>query len=201
MFTGLIEEVGEVRALTVHGDGRRLEIAAQRVLADAVIGASIAVNGCCLTVVAIGDGTWTADVVPESIARTNLGTLGVGDPVNLERPLAADGRFGGHVVQGHVDGVAALLAVDEQSDGSWRYRFALPEAVAPYVVEKGSIAVDGISLTVAAVDETGFDIAVIPHTHEVTNLGRRAVGDVVNLEADVLAKYVARLVRTPTEAA
>ena len=99
MFTGLIEEVGEVRAMTAHGDGRRLEIAAQRVLADAAIGASIAVNGCCLTVVAIGDGTWTADVVPESIARTNLGTLGVGDPVNLERPLAADGRFGGHVVR------------------------------------------------------------------------------------------------------
>lgn len=195
MFTGLVEEVGTVRSVTPGGGGATLEIDASRVLADVTVGASIAVNGCCLTVVGFDATSWKAAAVPETLARTTIGALRAGDPVNLERPLAADGRYGGHVVQGHVDATTEILAVDELDDGSFRYTFALPESLSPYVVEKGSIAVDGISLTVAGVDATTFSIAVIPHTHEVTTLGSRTVGDRVNLEADVLAKYVERLVR------
>ena len=195
MFTGLVEEVGTVRSVTAVGNGARVVIEAALVLGDAHLGASIAVNGCCLTVVEFDATSWAADAVPETLDRTNLGALRPGDAVNLERPLAADGRYGGHVVQGHVDATAAVVAIDELDDGSFRYTFELPPAIADYVVEKGSIAVDGISLTVARVDSSTFSIAIIPHTHEVTTIGRRTVGDRVNLEADVLAKYVERLVR------
>jgi riboflavin synthase len=196
MFTGIVEERGAVRAVTPNEGGARVAIQAQTVLSDATIGASIAVNGCCLTVVELGDGWWAADAVTETLDRTALGRLRVGDPVNLERPVAADGRFGGHVVQGHVDGVGELVAADALPDGSTRMRFRMPELLTRYVVEKGSIAVDGISLTVAAVGDDAFEVAVIPHTLEVTTLGARAVGDPVNLEVDVLAKYVERLVAT-----
>lgn len=195
MFTGLVEEIGTVVALHPVGEGARIEIASSTVLDDATLGASISVNGCCLTVVEFDDRSWQADAVPETLDRTNIGQLVPGDRVNLERPLAANGRYGGHVVQGHVDATGEITTIDELDDGSFRYTFALPVAMADYVVEKGSIAVDGISLTVAAVDSTTFAIAVIPHTHEVTTLGSRTVGDMVNLEADVLAKYVERLVR------
>ncbi len=195
MFTGLVEEVGTVRSVTPVGEGARVEIEATTVLGDVEMGASIAVNGCCLTVVEWGDDWWAADAVPETMDRTNLGRLGPGDPVNLERPLAANGRYGGHVVQGHVDGTGEVVSIDELDDGSWRFTFALPPELASYVVEKGSIAIDGISLTVAAVTPTTFSIAIIPHTFAVTAMGRRQVGDTVNLEADVLAKYVERLVR------
>ena len=195
MFTGLVEEVGTVRSVTAVGNGARVVIEAAVVLGDAQLGASIAVNGCCLTVVEYDATSWAADAVPETLDRTNLGALRPGDAVNLERPLAADGRYGGHVVQGHVDATAAVVAIDELDDGSFRFTFELPPAIADYVVEKGSIAVDGISLTVARVDSSTFAIAIIPHTHEVTTIGRRTVGDRVNLEADVLAKYVERLVR------
>jgi len=195
MFTGLVEEVGTVRAVNPVGDGARVEIEAAVVLSDAEMGASIAVNGCCLTVVEFDATSWAADAVPETLDRTNIGALLPGDRVNLERPLAANGRYGGHVVQGHVDGTANVASIDEHDDGSFRYTFELPPSLANYVVEKGSIAVDGISLTVAGVDATSFSIAVIPHTHEVTTLGHRTVGDKVNIEADVLAKYVERLVR------
>ena len=195
MFTGLVEEVGTVRAVSPNGDGARVEIEASTVLADVEMGASIAVNGCCLTVVEWGDRWWAADAVPETMDRTNLGRLEPGDPVNLERPLAANGRYGGHVVQGHVDGTGEVTAIDELDDGSWRFSFSLPSDLASYVVEKGSIAVDGVSLTVADVSPTSFAIAIIPHTYAVTAMGRRCVGDRVNLEADVLAKYVERLVR------
>lgn len=195
MFTGLVEEVGTVRSVTPVGEGARVVIEASRVLEDAEIGASISVNGCCLTVVEFDESWWEADAVPETIERTNIGALQPGDQVNLERPLAANGRYGGHVVQGHVDATANVAAIDELDDGSFRYTFELPPSLAHYVVEKGSIAIDGISLTVASVDATSFSIAVIPHTHEVTTVGRRTVGDAVNVEADVLAKYVERLVR------
>lgn len=195
MFTGLVEEVGIIRSVTPVGEGARVEIAATTVLDDVEMGASIAVNGCCLTVVEWGDGWWAADAVPETMERTNLGGLNAGDPVNLERPLAANGRYGGHVVQGHVDGTGEVVGIDELDDGSWRFTFSLPPELVNYVVEKGSIAIDGISLTVAAVTPTTFSIAIIPHTFAVTAMGRRAVGDTVNLEADVLAKYVERLVR------
>lgn len=195
MFTGIIEEMGTIRSLVSEGGGARLEVVADLVLSDAEMGSSIAVNGCCLTVVDMGDGWWAADAVPETLERTNIGALKPGDRVNLERPLAANGRYGGHVVQGHVDATTTVSSIDELDDGSFLYTFELPPSLVSYVVEKGSIAVDGISLTVAAVDATSFTIAVIPHTHEVTALGSRTVGSRVNLEADVLAKYVERLVR------
>jgi riboflavin synthase len=198
MFTGLVEEVGTIRSVASVGEGARVTIAASTVLGDVEIGASIAVNGCCLTVVEWGDDWWSADAVPETMDRTNLGGLAPGDPVNLERPLAANGRYGGHVVQGHVDGTGEVHSIEELDDGSWRFTFTLPSELADYVVEKGSIAVDGISLTVAAVTPSTFSIAIIPHTFAVTAMGQRSVGDTVNLEADVLAKYVERLVR-PTQ--
>ncbi len=195
MFTGLVEEVGIVRSVTSAGACARVEIGAAVVLSDVEMGASIAVNGCCLTVVAWGDDWWAADAVPETLDRTNLGALGPGDPVNLERPLAANGRYGGHVVQGHVDGTGEVQRIEELDDGSYLYTFSLPSELLSYVVEKGSIAIDGISLTIAHITPTSFSIAIIPHTHAVTAMGQRQVGDTVNLEADVLAKYVERLVR------
>ncbi len=195
MFTGLVEEVGIVRSVTSVGEGARVEIGAAVVLSDVEMGSSIAVNGCCLTVVAWGDDWWAADAVPETLDRTNLGALGPGDPVNLERPLAANGRYGGHVVQGHVDGTGEVQRIEELDDGSYLYTFSLPSELLSYVVEKGSIAIDGISLTIAHITPTSFSIAIIPHTHAVTVMGQRQVGDTVNLEADVLAKYVERLVR------
>ena len=193
MFTGIVEELGTVRASTPVAGGTRLEIIARRVLDDAAIGSSIAVNGCCLTVVELGDGWWAADAVTETLARTSLGRCTHGDAVNLERPVRLADRLGGHLVQGHVDAVGTLAARAPVADGSTRMTFAAPDAVLRYVVEKGSVAVDGISLTVAAVSATGFDVAVIPHTLAVTTLGGKQPGDPVNLEADVLAKYVERL--------
>ncbi len=199
MFTGIVEEMGTVRGLTPSDGGARLEVNASTVLDDAEIGSSIAVNGCCLTVVDMGPGWWAADAVPETLDRTNIGGLSVGDLVNLERPLGAAGRFGGHVVQGHVDATATIKAIDDLPDGSWVYEFDLAPSLANYVVEKGSVAVDGISLTVAAVTPNSFSIAVIPHTHEVTVLGVRNRGDLVNVEADIFAKYIERQIRPTLE--
>ncbi|MFI5052729.1 MAG: riboflavin synthase [Acidimicrobiia bacterium] len=201
MFTGIIEELGTVRAVVLREGGARLEIAATRVLDDAEIGASIAVSGCCLTVVELHpgpegagpEGWWAADAVTETLERTSLGSLAPGDPVNLERPVRATDRLGGHVVQGHVDAVGALRERTELADGSTRMSFTAPPAVLRYVVEKGSITVDGISLTVSALAADAFEVAVIPHTLAVTTLGSKHPGDPVNLEVDVLAKYVERL--------
>jgi len=194
MFTGIVEELGRVRAITPNAGGARIEITATAVLDDAVMGASIAVNGCCLTVVEIGDGWWAADAVVETLARTNLGALEPGAPVNLERPVRLADRLGGHLVQGHVDGTGSVQSRTPQPDGSELFRFDAPADVLRYVVHKGSITVDGISLTVAAVDDTGFSVAVIPHTLAVTTLGARTAGALVNLEVDLIAKYVERLV-------
>jgi riboflavin synthase len=193
MFTGIVEELGRVRAVVPNAGGARIEIDAVTVLDDATIGASIAVNGCCLTVVELGDGHWAADAVVETLARTNLGALTAGDPVNLERPVRLADRLGGHLVQGHVDGTGALRTREPQSDGSELLGFSAPPEVLRYVVHKGSITVDGISLTVAAVHADGFDVAVIPHTLAVTTLGSRRAGSRVNLEVDLIAKYVERL--------
>jgi len=193
MFTGIVEELGRVRAIVPNAGGARIEIDATTVLDDATIGASIAVNGCCLTVVELGDGHWAADAVVETLARTNLGALAPGDPVNLERPVRLADRLGGHLVQGHVDGTGAVRAREPQPDGSELFAFDAPADVLRYVVHKGSITVDGISLTVAAVHEDGFQIAVIPHTLAVTTLGARGTGARVNLEVDLIAKYVERL--------
>lgn len=193
MFTGIVEELGRVRRVTPNADGARVEIEARTVVTDATIGSSIAVNGVCLTVVELGDDWWAADAVVETLARTNLGALAAGDPVNLERPVRLQDRLHGHLVQGHVDGTGTVVEREPQTDGSTFITFAAPPEVLRYVVQKGSIAVDGISLTVAGVEEDAFRIAVIPHTLAVTTLGTRAVGDTVNLETDVVAKYVERL--------
>jgi riboflavin synthase len=193
MFTGIVEELGTVRAVAPNAAGARIEIAATTVLADAEVGASIAVDGCCLTVVALGDGWWAADAVEETLRRTCLGALHPGDRVNLERPVRLADRLGGHLVQGHVDAVGIVLERTPLPDGSARVRFGAPPAVLRYVVEKGSIAVDGVSLTVTEVDDEGFGVALIPHTLAVTTLGIKQPGEPVNLEADVIAKYVERL--------
>ena len=183
MFTGIVEELGQV----VSRQGPKLRVAATRVLEDAEQGASIAVNGCCLTVVDQGDGWWEADVTDESYARTNLGALEVGSPVNLERPVRVEDRLGGHIVQGHVDAVGEIVRPVPD------LQVRMPADLLRYVVPKGSITVDGVSLTVVDVLEDGFTVAVIPHTAEVTTLGRKGPGDRVNLEVDVMAKHVERL--------
>jgi riboflavin synthase len=193
MFTGIVEELGTVRAVRHGPAGARLDIAASAVLADAAIGASISVDGACLTVVELGADHWCADVVAETLARTTLGRLAAGDRVNLERPLRADGRLGGHVVLGHVDGTVPVLAIEELADGTREVRFGLTDALAPLVVEKGSVAVDGVSLTVTTVDDESFGVALIPHTLACTTLGLRRVGDRCNLEVDYLAKVVHKL--------
>jgi riboflavin synthase len=200
VFTGIIEELGRIQAIHQREGGARLEIAAQAVLTDARVGDSIAVNGCCVTVVERGDSWWAADAVIETLQRTALGALEPGDPVNLERPLRLSDHLGGHLVQGHVDAVGKIVARTPLADGSTRFTLSAPPEVLRYVVEKGSIAIDGISLTVAALEDESFDVAVIPHTLAVTTLGHKEPGAAVNVEADLIAKYVERLlVATPGE--
>ncbi|HKA93176.1 MAG TPA: riboflavin synthase [Acidimicrobiia bacterium] len=193
MFTGIIEELGRVRAIHRREGGARLEIEAGTVLEDARVGDSIAVNGCCLTVVERGDGWWAADAVVETLDRTALGALERDEPVNLERPVRLSDHLGGHLVQGHVDAIGRVAGRAPLGDGSTRFTFAAPADVLRYVVEKGSVAVDGISLTVASLGDESFDVAVIPHTLAVTTLGHKARDAAVNLEADLIAKYVERL--------
>lgn len=194
MFTGIVEELGAVRAVTPNAGGARIEIVAKVVLEDAVLGASIAVNGCCLTVVAFDEHSWSADAVIETLARTNLGDLGAGDAVNLERPVRLADRLGGHLVQGHVDATGTVRAREPQPDGSTLVTIDAPADVMRYVVHKGSITVDGVSLTIARRADDAFAVALIPHTLAVTTLGDRAAGSRVNLEADLIAKYVEALV-------
>jgi riboflavin synthase len=185
MFTGIVEERGRVRSL----EGGRLVVDCRTVGDDTAVGESVAVNGVCLTVVGAAPGELLFDLAPETLSRTTLSRLRPGDPVNLERPLTLATRLGGHLVQGHVDGVGTVRTIAGNGQGA-RLRIALPERLRPYVVEKGSVAVDGVSLTVAAADEEAFEVALVPHTLEVTTLGDRRPGDEVNLETDVLAKYV-----------
>ena len=200
MFTGIVEELGRVVAIEPGTTSARLTVAGPLVTSDAVHGASIAVNGVCLTVVEHGDGQFTVDVMAETLDRSSLGDLSEGDRVNLERAMSATSRFGGHIVQGHVDGTAEI--VRRTPGDRWEVvELSLPERLARYVVEKGSITVDGVSLTVAGLREPTdgtptFSVSLIPTTLALTTLGHKEVGDLVNLEVDVLAKYVERLLTT-----
>jgi riboflavin synthase len=195
MFTGIVEELGQVvRLSTTESDSALLAVRGPAVTADARHGDSIAVNGVCLTVVEVGDGVFTADVMGETLRRSALGALRPGDRVNLERAATLGSRLGGHLVQGHVDGVGELLG--REPAGQWeRVRISLPPALSRYLVEKGSITVDGVSLTVVAVADGEFGVGLIPTTLALTTLGHKGVGDPVNLEVDVIAKYVERLLR------
>ena len=195
MFTGIVEGTGTVAALAAaaDGSGARLEVEAPWLAGELRPGESVAVNGCCVTVAEPAGAGFAADLVAETLRRTALGGLAAGARVNLERPLALGGRLGGHLVQGHVDGVAKVLDRTPVGEGE-EVRIELPDALERYVVEKGSIAVDGVSLTVAGVGPGWFSVALVPHTLEVTTLGDRRPGDPAQLEVDVVAKYVERLV-------
>ncbi len=193
MFTGIVEEVGSVVEATGAGLSVRAALAADGGLS---VSDSVCVNGACLTVTRVDGDTFTVDTVPETLRRTNLGGLSAGDAVNLERPMRADGRFGGHIVQGHVDGVGKTLSIE--ADGAARnIRFEAESAIMRYVVEKGFVAVDGISLTVVDCDYRTFSVTIIPYTWENTRFGSLQAGEAVNLEADVIAKYVERLATGP----
>lgn len=192
MFTGIVEEIGTIRSIQKGGRGCILDVGCGEVLKGSREGDSIAVNGVCLTVTRLGTDGFTADVMPETVHRSNLSGLGTGSKVNLERAMAADGRFGGHIVSGHVDGMGKIQKVEEDANAVWYTVEAVPE-ILHYIVEKGSVTIDGISLTVAYVDETCFKVSIIPHTRSVTTLGLRVPGDRVNLENDIIGKYVEKL--------
>jgi riboflavin synthase len=192
VFTGIVEERGSVLAITDDGDSARLLIRGPLVTSDARPGDSIAVNGVCLTVVDLEDGSFSADVMQETLDRSSLGGLQEGSPVNLERAARVDARLGGHIVQGHVDGTATVRTV-EPTEHWTTISFSISSSLSRYIVEKGSISVDGVSLTVVHVDDDSFSVSLIPTTLEHTTLGMREVGDTVNIEVDVLAKYVERL--------
>jgi len=188
MFTGIIEELGAVQ----EADGTRLGVSCATVLPDSDVGASLAVNGVCLTVIERGASGLAFDLSDETLRRTALGRLTVGDRVNLERPATVSSRLGGHLVQGHVDGVGRVASIEPAGGGAW-LRISAPDDVGRYLVEKGSVTVDGVSLTVAALDDRTFAVALIPHTLGATTFGSARAGDPVNLEVDVIAKYVERL--------
>jgi riboflavin synthase len=192
MFTGLVEEVGQVLRVEPAANGRRLWIGGRVAIADARIGDSIAVSGCCLTAVEIGDSGFAVDAVPETIARTTLGRWQPGQRVNLERALRLDQRLGGHLVQGHVDGVGEVVAVRDEGEGT-RVTFAVPDPLARFVAEKGSIAIDGTSLTVAGGNGTHCEVVLVPHTLRATIAGDYRPGTAVNVEVDLVARYLARL--------
>ena len=200
MFTGIIEEVGRVSGIRQRGEVRRITIAADRTPKELRAGDSVAVSGVCLTALDVNPGSFAADLAPETWARTSFSHIREGVLVNLELPMKADGRFGGHIVQGHVDGVGTLIALDRIADSdNWWLEIALPAEVEKYTVFKGSISIEGISLTVAKLEGRHCTVAVIPHTVEMTNLKSLRAGDPVNLEADLIAKYVEKMMkRDPT---
>ncbi len=196
MFSGIVEEVGRVKGIEQRGENRRINVAAERVPRELKPGDSVAVSGVCLTALDIKPGSFSADLAPETWIRTSFSRIREGALVNLELPMKADGRFGGHIVQGHVDGVGELTSLKriEQSD-NWWLEIELPEEIEKYTVYKGSITIEGISLTVAGLEHNRCTVAIIPHTVEATNLGSLKVGDPVNLEADLIAKYVEKMMR------
>ena len=195
MFTGLIEEVGTVARMEGSARGAKLTVRCKTVLEDTRIGDSIATNGVCLTVTGRTADTFTADVMAESLRRSGLGTLRTGDRVNLERAMPADGRFGGHIVSGHIDGTGTVRELAPEGDNAVWVTVAAAPALLRYIVEKGSIAIDGISLTVAFVDDQCFKVSIIPHTGAETTLLHRKPGDTVNLECDIIAKYIEKLMK------
>jgi len=194
VFTGIIEEVGTLQAIEPRATGSRLRVAAPVVCSDLGEGDSVSVNGVCLTAVDLRTGSFGADVSPETLRRSNLGDLRTGALLNLERPLTPQSRLGGHIVQGHVDGVGELVSLEQLGDDNWWLRLRVPEALGRYLVFKGSVALDGISLTLAEVAGDVISVTIIPHTYRNTNLHLRRPGDRINVECDVLAKYVEKMV-------
>lgn len=193
MFTGLVESVGRIVAMEPRAQGMRMRFAAPEILGDQREGDSICVSGVCLTALDLREGSFAADLAPETLARTSLGQLRVGSGVNLERALLASARLGGHILQGHVDGVARVVEMRELGDGNWWLGVEVDAALERYIVHKGSVALDGISLTVAQIEGARVSVAIIPHTWRHTTLQERQVGDRVNVEVDVVAKYVEKL--------
>jgi riboflavin synthase len=193
MFTGIIEELGRVLALEPKQTGAKLTIECTSILHDATLGASIAVNGTCLTAVELTGNRFSADLAPETLRRTNLGSLKSGAPVNLERPLRANNRLDGHFVLGHVDGTGSIQSLRDLGGGNWWLEIEIPAELSRYVVEKGSIAIDGISLTVAEVQQNRVSFTIIPHTYAHTTLHAYTAGSIVNLEVDILAKHLEKL--------
>ena len=198
MFTGIVEELGQVKALSLRGNSGTLTVKAKKVLEGTKIGDSIAVNGICLTVTQMRPDGFSADVMHETLERSALTQLTIGSPVNLERAMPANGRFGGHIVAGHADGVGHIAHIRRDDTAVWYTILAAP-AILRYVVEKGSITIDGISLTVAAVDRESFSVSTIPHTVSQTNLHDRREGEKVNLETDIIGKYIEKLLRPEPE--
>ena len=200
MFTGIVEEMGVLRSVRRGAHSAVLSIGAETVLSDLKIGDSVAVNGVCLTATTVDAGGFTADVMHETLNRSSLGALVPGSPVSLERAMAANGRFGGHMVAGHIDGTGTITARRQDDNAVW-YTVSAAPSLLRYIVEKGSIAIDGISLTVASVAADRFSVSVIPHTAAVTVLGRKRPGDIVNLETDIIGKYVEKLLRPAADTA
>lgn len=199
MFTGIIEEVGSVASIRKGAHSCVLTVNASRVLEDVHLGDSIATNGVCLTVTSFTSHSFSADVMHETLNRSSLGSLHIGSPVNLERAMLAGGRFGGHIVSGHIDGVGTISSIKEDDNAVW-YTVEAPSNILRYIIEKGSITLDGISLTVAKVTNSSFSVSIIPHTRAQTNLASKKVGDVLNLENDLVGKYVERLMLQPIAA-
>ena len=195
MFTGIIEELGSVESIQNHAAGARLKVHCQRVLEDLTEGASIAVNGVCLTAVDVRTDSFSADLAPETLLRSNLGALGPLSRVNLERPVLPTGRLSGHIVQGHVDGTGEMRSLDALGEGNWWLKVRVPAELDPYLVYKGSIAIDGISLTIAALEGDILSVTIIPHTYRNTTLGTYQPGSRLNIECDILAKHVEKLIR------
>ena len=198
MFTGIIEETGTVRSVSLLGDSGAIQIGADLILGGTRPGDSIAVNGVCLTVTSISDKSFTADVMAETLRRSNLGQLRTGDQVNLERAMSAEGRFGGHIVSGHIDGIGTISFMEKEGNATWVY-IRTSAGILALIVEKGSIAIDGISLTVAKVGLEDFAVSIIPHTSFHTTLLKKKPGDMVNLENDIVGKYVQRLLGQPQQ--
>lgn len=199
MFTGIIEEVGSVASIRKGAHSCVLTVNASRVLEDVHLGDSIATNGVCLTITSFTSHSFSADVMHETLNRSSLGSLHIGSPVNLERAMLAGGRFGGHIVSGHIDGVGTISSMKEDDNAVW-YTVEAPSNILRYIIEKGSITLDGISLTVAKVTNSNFSVSIIPHTRVQTNLASKKVGDVLNLENDLVGKYVERLMLQPIAA-